>query len=325
MLKTAIFALWLVVSALAVAGTTGEGGHILEFGDANIEAALSAAKYSLIYFYMENCRYCGAFEPTYDYLSVLYNSNGPSRENFQVIKTDGKKNDRLSGLFSVGRFPTLKLLNFETKQIVTYDQKLRDLQSIIEFVENHVPGAVPDYDSFQSLVHYYEDGDDIEPESVLVFVAASLHEWTQYKFPGHFIQEISREIPSSGPKIVLVDVDKLPSYDLLARFLVSNFPSLVYVGDGVKTYRTLPQHHVTDDQLDAREIRQFLAGLASDEFGTRYETEAELRKRVQKMDKTYDSHKTPAGKGFLRLQNAAVAAEASVDEEYQMLLQHIEL
>lgn len=324
MLKTSIFLLYLAGLVLSVAGNRITPQHVLEFGDTNIEAALSAAKFSLIYFYMDNCRYCGAFEPTFDYLSVLYNTDDTSKANFQVLKTNGKKHERLGRLFGIRLFPTLKLLNFDTKQIITYDQKLRDLQSVIEFVEKHVPGALPDYERFQSLVHYYKEGDEIGPESVLVFVAAHLHEWTQYKFPGHFIQQISREIPPSGPKLVLVDVDKLASYGLLSRFLVSNFPSLVYVGEGVKTYKTLPQHYSVSDQLDERDIRQFLGHLQSHEYGPRYESESALRKAVQNSEISEKAHQHSPARGFVRLQNAHITT-ASLDEEFARIVDHIEL
>ncbi|ODV80615.1 uncharacterized protein CANTADRAFT_34556, partial [Suhomyces tanzawaensis NRRL Y-17324] len=248
--------------------------HHRYLADDSIEQTLERADYSLIFFYSETCQYCQIFNPTFDYVSVLFNTPDASswekplstKLPFQVLKTNGNSESRLTQLFLVASFPTLKLLNYNTMEIISYNYNDRELATVMGFIADNVPQAVPNYDNFRSPVVDFSsttaEGILAQPATLIVFITSYLKDWKEYQYPTHFFQQLAAGDKFSGVKFGVVDVSESTS-DIVTSFRVSTYPSLMYVGENgsFKTWKTQSQSHLTNDQLAEAEIVLFLADL----------------------------------------------------------------
>ena len=268
--------------------SSSTGDHIIEFDDNSIQSTLELADFSFIYFYSDVCKYCRKFDPTFENLSVLYNQpkqkdtikkTGSNNERlyFQILKTNARQNNRLSQLFKVSQYPTLKLLNYKTKEIITYDNKNnRDLQSIINYLQQNL-NIEPQFENFKSKVKYYQSppsdsfkqdldffGNENELEKndkLIFFIASYLPEWSDYQYLAHFIHQLALDYPDLT--IIIVDYEKLNDYGVLSKYEINSFPSVMYLknnGD-YKKYQFSSQ---SKRELDYHKIEKFLDSVDQD-------------------------------------------------------------
>lgn len=308
--------------------------HVIEFNDDNIEQTLARSDFSFIYFYSEGCAYCAQFELEFDYLSILYNNittYGNASNSLQVLKTNALRNKKLSQLFSVNKYPTLKLLNFGTKEIVSYNDH-RDLDNLVRFMTKNTR-VHPNFDNIKSNVHYLQS--DIEyfiqsssKNTLVIFTAPHIQDWTDYKYPTHFYQELALSEYESDIDFVLVDVNKLVDNDFLARYAVSHFPSMIYfTGEGkFKTYHTLSQDTSVNNLLNHDLIRDFLANLSDSSplYGEWYDNYSEFSVKLLD-EKTYSGNKPVHRYGFNSIGANESNPELTIDDEYDLLVHNIGL
>ncbi|KAK6200164.1 uncharacterized protein RJT21DRAFT_121055 [Scheffersomyces amazonensis] len=301
---------------------------VIEFGDANIETTLEQSRYSFIYFFSDSCGFCDKFNPDFENLSLLYN-NRSDHSSLQIIKTNARANKRLSGLFSINRYPSLRLLDFETKEIIEYDQDKRDLASLINFVQARVPGVSPNYDGFKPSIHYFEDVnfDKHQPNSLIVFTLPFLMEWKDYVYPTHGYQKLALDFPHI--QFGLVDVDKVSAQDTLAKYHITNFPAVIYFhNDGTfKVFNTNSQNHVIKNNLGVNDIEIFLNNLHTNESGKWYKSLKEMQKDLETIIKS-DTPISYGKKGFNVNHNPnphPYQQDTDIVEEYDSLMNHIEL
>lgn len=308
--------------------------HVIEFNDDNIEQTLAGSDFSFIYFYSEGCAYCAQFEPEFHYLSILYNNittddNGSN--SLRILKTNALRNKKLSHLFSVKRYPTLKLLNFGTKEIVSYNDH-RDLDSLVRFITKNTQ-AHPNFDNIKSNVYYLQS--DIEnfiqsssKNTLVVFTALHIQEWTDYKYPTHFYEELALSDYGSDIDFVLVDVNKLMDHDFLAKYAVSNFPSMIYfTREGkFKTHHTLLQDTSVKNLLNHGLISDFLANLSDSSplYGEWYNNYSDFSVKLLD-EKTYSGNKPVRRYGFNTVGASQANSELTIDDEYDILVHNIGL
>lgn len=308
--------------------------HVREFNDGNIEQTLAGSDFSFIYFYSEGCAYCAQFEPEFDYLSILYNNittDDNGRNSLQILKTNALKNKKLSQLFSVNKYPTLKLLNFGTKEILSYNDH-RDLDSLVNFMTKNTH-VHPNFDNIKSNVHYLQS--DIEnfiqsssKDTLVVLTALHIQDWTDYKYPTHFYQELALSEYKSDIDFVLVDVNKLENNDFLAKYAVSNFPSMIYFtrNGKFKTYHTLSQDTSVNNFLNHDLISDFLAKLSGSSplYGEWYDNYSEFSAKILD-EQTYSGNKPVHRYGFNNIGPGESNSELTIDDQYDLLVHNIGL
>lgn len=308
--------------------------HVIEFNDNNIEQTLARSDFSFIYFYSEGCAYCAQFEPEFVYLSTLYNNittEDNSSKGLQILKTNALKNKKLSQLFSVNKYPTLKLVNFGTKEIVSYNDH-RDLDSLVSFMTKNTL-VHPNFDNIKSNVHYLQS--DIEnfihsssKNTLVVFTALHIQDWTDYKYPTHFYQELALSVYESDIDFVLVDVNKLLDNDFLAKYAVSNFPSMIYfTREGkFKTYHTLSQDTSVNNLLNHHSISDFLVNLSTSSslHGEWYNNYSDFSIKLLD-EKTYSGNKPVHRYGFNNVRANQPNTELTIEDEYDLLVHKIGL
>lgn len=305
--------------------------HVIDFDDSTLHDTFARAHYSLIYFYMDNCQYCAHFNPTFEYLSTLLNNDTTTTGlDIQVIKTNGKKNARLNLLFDVTHYPTLKLLDYKTKKITTFSQIDRTLETLLSFLRNNVEYEIyPNYSNLASSITVVNNDNFSElvknGNVVIVFTMSYIPGWENYNLQSHFYQELARERPSI--KFALLDMSTFNYGDLITKFSVSNFPSAMYFAqDGhFKTFNTHSQNHLTNDKLDDPKLRAFVDNLedTKEDFGTWFNSTEDLIDLLE--DSVYDGHKNVPVYGFRVKQSEITGEEEDVEEEYNKLIEHIEL
>lgn len=270
--------------------------HIIEFDDSSIQSTLEQADFSFIYFYSDVCKYCRKFEPTFENLSVLYNQvkqkdtkkrrgkkdNNNNNNNgglyFQILKTNARQNNRLSQLFKISQYPTLKLLNYKTKEIITYDNKNnRDLQSIINYLRQNLK-IEPQFENFKTKVKYYQSpsidsskqdlncfGNENETnahDKLVFFITSYLPDWIDYQYPAHFVHQLALDYQDLT--IIVVDVEKLNDYVVLSKYEINSFPSVMYLknnGDYKKYQFSSQSKH----ELDYHQIEEFIESIDQDD------------------------------------------------------------
>lgn len=303
--------------------------HIIEFDDNHIEQALSNAEFSFIYFYSDGCKFCAQFEPEFEYLSVLYNNITQESKPLQILKTNAKSNKKLAALFNVNQYPTLKLLDFGTKEIIDYTDN-RHIDYLVDFVQKQTKVA-PNYDNFKSLVNYLHDDIDgfiqsASTDTLIVFTLPYLHEWSDYEYPSHFYQRLAYSEYRDTVSFALVDVTKLSNNDFLAKYEVSNYPSLIYFikDNQFKTYNTLSKTHLTRDRLEYDQVAGFLEKLQDPDpaFGQWYNSYSEF---IQNCDEKYQPVREIMHQGFNFRHGDRSSEYLTTDEDYNWLLDHVEL
>ncbi|KAK6464251.1 hypothetical protein DFJ63DRAFT_311550 [Scheffersomyces coipomensis] len=329
------FIIGIIISLkLIYAITSDVTPYIKEFDDTNIAPTLEKSRYSFIYFYSDSCGYCVKFNPDFENLSLLYNSNQSSNTipDIQILKTNARANKRVSQLFSINRYPSLRLLDFNTKEIFNYDKDKRDLPSLIEFIQQRVPDAVPDYNHFQSNVNYLDDSNfdlaTTKPNSLVIFTLSFLLDWKDYHYPNHPYQRLTHHESFQHINFSLVDVDNVNIQNTIAKYHISNFPSLIYFKDNhhFKIYNSFSQNHVTRNNLSVNDIETFLNNLDSDDvqFGTWYDSISSLQKDIV-TNMNANAPQQYGKKGFNVNQSQNIIQLEDLDDEYDDVLNHIEL
>lgn len=333
MIPRRIPALLYFISYIWLALCEPASKHIIEFDDNHIEQTLAGSDFSFIYFYSDGCAYCAQFEPEFEYLSILYNNitDDKSNSKVQILKTNAIKNKKLSQLFSVNKYPTLKLLNFRTKEIVSYKDS-RNLENLVKFMTEKTQ-LLPNFDNVNSNIHFVQS--DIEQfigssskDTLIVFTVPHIQEWEDYEYPSHFYQELAQSEFKEDIEFVLVDVNKLVDNDFLAKYAVSNFPSMIYfTKEGkFKTYHTLLQDATTNNLLNKNLISEFLETLSDSSLsnGEWYDNYSDFSVKIFD-EKTYSANKPVRKFGFNNVQGSKSNSELTIDDEYDLLVQNIGL
>lgn len=307
--------------------------HVIEFNDNNIEQSLARSDFSFIYFYSDGCAYCAQFEPEFEYLSILYNNitDEESTSKVQILKANAIKNKKLSQLFSVNKYPTLKLLNFRTREIIPYKES-RNLESLIGFVTEETQ-VLPNFANFKSNIHFLQSEIELfiksaSKDTLVVFTVPHIQEWENYEYPSHFYQELALSEFKEDMQFVLVDVNKLADNNFLAKYAVSNFPSMIYfTKEGkFKTYHTLLQDTTTNNLLNKNLINEFLGTLSDSSLsnGEWHDNYTDFSAKIFD-EKTYSRNKPVRKFGFNNVQGSQSNPELTIDAEYDLLVQNIGL
>lgn len=225
---------------------------IIEIDERDIAGDLSKTKYSLIYFYSDTCQYCKIFDSDFQAISSLYNKdddddkNDENDQTLQIIKVNAVKNKRLSKLFSVNKYPTISLLEFESKKIIPYT-KDRNLQNLIEFLQENT-GQLPNYSKFDcNLIKLNNLNYEIHlNNSFIVFIANFLPDWQDYELPTHFIHKFD--------KVKIVDLQDNVN-EILSYYQFNQFPLVTYF----KLKNNFKHQHVTE--LDEQVLQDFITNV----------------------------------------------------------------
>lgn len=332
--------LWLCLIYFFTSGITAQrsedlSNNIIELNDGNLVDVLQSSNYSLVYFYSHSCEFCHRFNPDFEYLSILYNKdlNFESKTDFQIVKTDAIANKRISKLFGISGYPTLKLVNYDTKEITTFGGK-RNCDNIIEFIRQET-GSAPEYDSFVSNIRYLHDERLVDillekKDTIVVFTTPYTDEWHQYERLNHFYQKLAIRNRDEF-NVGLYDSMKIESNELLTKYNVSNFPSIIYFKtDGsFKIFNHIHESR-TVNEINEETLSSFLLNLESDDnrFGTWFRNYSQyntmmgsnesLEFRGINKEKVYGFNIREGS-----LQNHEVPL--SLEQEYQNLLEQIRL
>lgn len=302
---------------------------ILEFGDDSIQTALARGEYSLIYFYMDGCKYCGEFEQEFNFLSMLYNDKAIKSPKFQVLKTNGKKNPRLNQLFKIQMYPSLRLLNRETKEIIHYNKADRNIESLIEFINEEVEEVEPNFDNVETNVCYITSEDSLSTlihtgkDTIIAFIADYFRDWSDHNYPSHFYQKLSLE-EDYNLEFAIVDIEHPNVNSIIAKFRISNFPSIIYIDtEGrIRTLQTLSQNHLTNDRLEENQVINFINDKSS---GEGYENLKDLQTTIDNQDFTYDGFKQQKMYGFNFGKHEALSENIDINNEYDELMNELNL
>lgn len=238
--------------------------YIKEFNDSAIQLTLEKTTYSLIYFYSDSCQYCQLFNPVFENLCALYNTNGTEEATeFQILKTNARVNNKLSMLFGIRHYPTLKLLHYPSKEILDYEEG-RDLHSLIDYIESKTL-LKPKYENFQSEVKNIYDPKELlqgDRDKVVIFIMSYMAEWKDYHYPAHDIQRIAYS--HQDIDFYVYHGDDLEHSELLPQFGISNFPSLVYIREGkFKSFNT-DSAYQSNVNFDGSKIENFIDSIDLD-------------------------------------------------------------
>lgn len=308
---------WLLFVLATVSFAYSINDHIVEFDDTSLQLVLEQANHSLIYFYSDSCKYCREFEPNFNYISVLYNNlTKESVKPFQVIKINARKNKVTSKLFNIQQYPTLKLLDFDTKKITHYDRKGRNLETIIEFIEEYVPDVSPNYNNYQSEVGTF-DVTDIS-NTLVVFTMSFFDDWNNHYFPTHFYQRLAASYKKSM-KFTIVEVDKLDQSTILQKYLINSFPSMIYFSES--RFKTFQTYGNSQNNLGEEDIKKFIENLDTDSTGTWFNSVEDL----ENLKVVQEEPEVRMGFNINKAKNLDLDEEEEEEEEYDSLLDHIEL
>lgn len=200
---------WLATTLVSATGLLLEDAHL---GD------LSLAKHTLIYFFLETCKYCQQFDPTFTYIDTVV----PDLDKLRVFKVNGKANPKLVRLFGVNGYPTVKFLTFDTKKIDSV--VTRDFGVLASFLEE-ATGVEMDYSRYSSSVRPVLVPFLLEGEGMLVITAPWCDGWEQWHYPSHDIQRLAANQP-----IYVADLSE--SWDILSQLNISNWPAVIKFKDG---------------------------------------------------------------------------------------------
>ncbi|KAI5970542.1 ERP44 [Candida margitis] len=255
--------LWLVSFFSFTYSKHTPSDYIKEFNDSAIKLTLEKTTYSLIYFYSDSCKYCQLFNPVFENLCTLYNEDSEAT-GFQILKTNARVNKKLSKLFGIRHYPTLKLLHYPSKEILEYEGK-RDLHSLIDYIGSKTT-LTPNYENFKSEVKNIENPKELlenSKDKLVIFIMSHLIDWQDYHYPSHYIQRISNTYEDID--FYVYHGDDLNHAELLPQFGVSNFPSLVYIRNGeFKSFNTEPPAYQTNDKFNGDKIIKFIESIDSD-------------------------------------------------------------
>lgn len=257
--------LWLLACISYTYSQHVPSTYIKEFDDSAIQPTLEKTTYSLIYFYSDSCKYCQIFNPIFENLCALYNNNDSESTNFQILKTNARINKKLSKLFAIRHYPTLKLLHYPSKEILEYEGK-RDLHSLIDYIESKTT-LKPNYENFESEVKNIDDLQELLQggrDKVVIFIMSYFADWQDYHYPAHYIQRIASS--HDAIEFYVYHGDDLHNSEILPQFSVSHFPSLVYIRNGkFKALNTEPPAYQKNEKFDGNKIETFIESIHLDE------------------------------------------------------------
>lgn len=213
-------------------------------------------KHTLIYFYAPDCKYCAAFEPQFEYLAKVYEGN----EDFQTVKINCRKHRLLAETLEVQAFPTFKIYDRENKQMAVFTNK-RTLENLDDFIATYSPAranpenldiTVKTLETARELNEFLQSGRPL----ALVIATSSSAEWSTFYYPTHFFHRMSKEDPNTTYAIVFADKS---DGEILRRYHVSNFPSMLYFGrHGVRALNTWSTNVMQNYKLEEEEARLFV-------------------------------------------------------------------
>ncbi|RLV96211.1 Protein disulfide-isomerase erp38 [Spathaspora sp. JA1] len=324
-----IFLVCLLLFNLTIYGVNGSEvkDFIIEFDDSSIVPNLERSEFSLIYFYSDSCKYCVKFNPVFENLSVLFN-NLTNSSTFQILKTNARKNKRLSELFKIQHYPTIKLLEYKTKQIFTYEGN-RDLTTLLEYLEAKV-NVQPNYDNYvspiKSITNQAEFNEFVSKKNkknkLVIFTGGYIREWKDYEYPAHFYQQLAQSPTfSKNNEFAIVDIEKLSDSEILSKYEVNTFPSMIYFNGKNNKFKTChTSSHQSKAEVDDQKIELFITGQDDNPWISSIEELHELNlKHIE-----YQGHLFQR-KGMNLRQSDFNLENLSEDEEYQQLLRQIEL
>lgn len=215
------------------------------------------------------------FEPTYDDLVNYYDNT----EEFQLLKVDSLANKKTKIKFMLQSYPTVLLYNRQTKEAKKFTAK-RNILSLINFINDNTNAINHE---IKSNVNVVNDISDLTlSQELVVFTLSSSKVWEEYEYPTHFYQQLSYEY---NYKFSIVFVDQLKDNEILSKFMIGNYPSVVYFTspEKFKTFKTFSSNHAANDKLTESSLVDFLSHVndESTEYGTWFNSSQELEDYVK--------------------------------------------
>lgn len=211
-----------------------------EYIDDENAVRIANTPFSFIYFFKDDCRFCQQFEATFDYIDLKL-----SRTGLPMYKIDGKANKKLSEMFRVTSYPSIRIYDTNLKEFHVYPSSDRTIKLITEFIELHTPFRVP---AFQPPANLQYDESQVLPHS---FVLSTSFYFDQYMHPLHYINNIAKDFPQTT--VCVNNVLNTAMADWWKSLgAPTKFPSFTIVDDEGR-YRM-----ITGDHLDETKIRKFI-------------------------------------------------------------------
>lgn len=270
---------------------------------------------TVLYFYATDCKFCAAFDPDFEYITKLYAPD----DDVQIVKVNGRRHKALTQIFGIQSFPALKFYDHKSKNVVTF-QRPRTVDNVISFI-NQNADVEPDLSRITLDVEVVESVAEVENlrkagPVLLAFVLRISSDWRTYYYPHHIYQKIARQFDTITFALVFADEG---SSELPQKYLVSNMPSLVLVGDRIRTFNTLSTNQMVNYELSHNKIVDF---LENPEVGETFDTVEELAKHAEQL--RFVGHlQTKSGMNFVSSQLRNV--DLDLEDEFTNLLDQIGL
>lgn len=300
--------LWLLWIRLALS-------KIIEVSSIN---EILESRYTLLYFYTPGCVYCNGFDPDFVYLNGIYDHN----DDLTFAKINGHKNNQLADLFGVTSFPTIKLYDAHQKKIAHF-RETRTLSNLAQFIAEFSSAAPNDgtIDLPFEILSSVNQLDQLLPKQnnvLIAIVSKSSPEWRNYYYPSHFFLQVAQLHPNITFSVVFADET---GGDILERYQVSNFPSLILISEGgLKTFNSFSTNALTNNNLEEEDLNDFLKNTKERQDFYFFKSLEDLEAHVS--SGSYEGHKQiKPGMNVGKLTRESV----DMDLEYEELLRHIEL
>lgn len=101
--------------------------RLIEASDSNFHLFYDHETPIFVYFYAPWCKYCVEFSPVFEQLSSFYEH---ARDKIKFIKVDGDENKGISRKYKIEAFPTVLLLEGETR-INVFARSIKQLEKVI--------------------------------------------------------------------------------------------------------------------------------------------------------------------------------------------------
>ncbi|PSK38762.1 hypothetical protein C7M61_002701 [Candidozyma pseudohaemuli] len=302
------FILWLLWIHLACS-------KIAEFS--SIDEILES-HYTLLYFYTPGCVYCNGFDADFVYLNEIYDHN----DDLTFAKINGHREKQLAELFGVTSYPTIKLYDAHQKKIAHF-RETRTLPNLEKFIAEFSQ-ATPNEATIELPFEVLSSADQLDQlllkqDNILIaIVSKSSPEWLNYYYPNHFYLQVAQLHPNITFSVVFADET---GGDILERYAVSNFPSLILISEsGLKTFNSFSTNALTNNNLEEGDLNDILKNTKERQDIHFFKSLEDLEAHVS--SGSYEGHKQiKPGMNVGKLTRESV----DVDLEYEELLRHIEL
>lgn len=268
---------------------------------------------TVLYFYATDCKFCAAFDPDFEYITKLYVPDN----DVQIVKVNGRKHRDLTQIFGVQSFPTLKFYDHKSKNVATF-QNPRTVDNVISFI-NKYANVEPDLSRLTLDVEVVDSAAEVEDlrkagPVLLAFVLRISSDWKTYYYPHHFYQKIARQFDTITFALVFADEG---SSELSQKYLVSNMPSLVLVGDTLRTFNTLSTNQMVNYELSREKVVEF---LENPDVGETFDSEEGLANHAKQL--RFEGHlQMKSGMNFVSSQVRNV--DLDLEDEFTNLLDQI--